>query len=167
MWLAQTQNMDGNIEEYPDKRESDKSQQNVEMKEKALQHTGFENLVDPLELEKAKEQLAKHRAMTYVLKELLFYTLFAGALFVKVFSARADWGFAQSKDILELLRLQVRPSFNLTAHNGTVFEKVSMFSLYLSSQLAKFKEARYIFEYTRSCIMLLINLNFTAEWGCR
>ena len=88
------------------------------------QHAGFENLVDPLALKIAREQLAKHRAMTYVLKELLFYTLFAGALVVKVFSARAGWGFSQTKDISELLRLQVRPKFNYTAEKGTVFRKV-------------------------------------------
>ena len=93
-------------------------------KKETSPYAGFENLVNPLELEKAKQQLEKHRAMKSVLIEVLVHVLFASALFVKVFSAHADWGFSQRKDIQELLRLKVRPKFNYTAHNGTVFEKV-------------------------------------------
>ena len=99
--------------------------------ETPLQYHNFKNLVDPLALEKAKDQFAKHQAMTCALKQILFYTLFAGALCVKVFSSRSGWGFAQSKGIQELLRLRVRPKFNHTAHSGTVFQKVT-FSYFTS-----------------------------------
>ena len=128
MLINQTPFDDSKSEHSPKKQQSTTNsntfQDAVVVEGEQMQRNDFRNLVDHFALEKARERLEKHQATTSVLKELIFYTLFAGALFIKVFSTRAESGYAQSKDIQELLRLRVRPNFNYAAHNGTVFPKV-------------------------------------------